>query len=85
MRFIISILKKKRNLKMFICSCKKSYASKKDYLKHLRNRLLVNVDHKYPLYCHQPGCNNKKDMDSINTSFIDTFCFTKNMVKSYQV
>ena len=28
--------------------------------------MLVNVDHKYPLNCHQPECNNKKDMDSID-------------------
>ena len=50
---------------MFMCSCKKSFALKKDYLKHLRDRLLVNVDHKYPLYCYQPECNNIKDMDSL--------------------
>ena len=48
---------------MFIGSFKKSFALKNDYLKHLRERLLVNVDHKYPLYCNQPKCNYKKDMD----------------------
>ena len=50
---------------MFIGSFKKSFALKNDYLKHLRERLLVNVDHKYPLYCNQPKCNYKKYMDSL--------------------
>ena len=50
---------------MFIGSFKKSFALKNDYLKHLRDRLLVNVDHKYPLYCNQPKCNYKKDMDCL--------------------
>ncbi len=50
---------------MFICSWKKSFALKKDYLKHLRNLLLVNVDHKYPFYCNQPECSNTKDIDSL--------------------
>ena len=61
---------------MFIGSFKKSFALKNDYLKHLRDRLLVNVDHKYPLYCNQPKCNFKKEMD---------FCFTKKIAKSYLV
>ena len=48
---------------MFIGCFKKSFALKNDYLKHLRERLLVNVDHKYPLYCNQPKCNYKKEKD----------------------
>ena len=27
--------------------------------------MLVNIDHKYPLYCNQPECKNKKEMDNL--------------------
>ena len=55
---------------MFIGSFKKSFALKNDYLKHLRERLLVNVDHKYPLYCNQPKCNYGQFKTAQSTPFV---------------
>ena len=50
---------------MFKCICGTEFSKRKRLIDHIRDRLLIN-DHKYPLSCHQPECNNNSQFDSVD-------------------